>query len=142
MISWNSLDDSVTKESVLFNPTELLNTMIKFAIIGFGNIGKRHAAHINSHPDCILSAVCDHNPDVLASITDKTISCFTEIDELLAHADADVLCICTPNYLHASHTVSALQAGKHAVVEKPMALSTVECDEMMAAAEKNGKLIF
>ena len=53
-----------------------------------------------------------------------------------------MVCICTPNYLHCEQTVAALNAGKHAVVEKPMAMSVAECEDMILAAEANKKVIF
>jgi UDP-N-acetyl-2-amino-2-deoxyglucuronate dehydrogenase len=113
--------------------------MVKFAIIGLGNIGKRHAEHINQNPHTSLVAVCDTDLSVAAHFA---VPFFDNIQSLLATCDADVLCVCTPNYLHEAHTIAALEAGLHAVVEKPMALSTLECDHMIAAAEKAGRIIF
>lgn len=113
--------------------------MVKFAIIGLGNIGKRHAEHINQNPHTELVAVCDTNPRVAALFP---VPFFDDIRSLLAACDADVLCVCTPNYLHEAHAVAALEAGLHVVVEKPMALSTLECDRMIAAAEQAGRIIF
>lgn len=61
---------------------------------------------------------------------------------MLSGISADVLCVCTPNYLHEPHTIKGLLAGLHTVVEKPMALSVAECDNMIAAANSSGKTIF
>lgn len=113
--------------------------MVKFAIIGLGHIGKRHAEHIHQNPHTQLVAVCDTDHSVSTCFP---VPFFDNIQSLLATCDADVLCICTPNYLHEQHAVAALQAGLHVVVEKPMALSTLECDRMMAAAEQAGRIIF
>ncbi|MFA6151926.1 MAG: Gfo/Idh/MocA family oxidoreductase [Chitinophagaceae bacterium] len=112
---------------------------IKFAIIGLGNIGKRHAEHILHHPNAELVAVCDIDS---AKAANYSVPFFKSTEELLQNSDADVLCVCTPNYLHEPHTIAALNAGLNVVVEKPMALSTKECDNMIAAANKTGKTIF
>jgi predicted dehydrogenase len=61
---------------------------------------------------------------------------------MLDSSASDVLCVCTPNYLHEPHTITGLNAGRHTVVEKPMAISITECDRMIAAAQKTGKIIF
>ncbi len=116
--------------------------MIKFAIVGFGHIGKRHAEHIINNAATELVAVCDINPDVSRQLPGKDIDFYTDIEELLQHTHADVVCICTPNYLHCPHTIATVQSGRHAVVEKPMALSVAECDAMIAAANAAGKIIF
>jgi len=116
--------------------------MIKFAIIGFGHIGRRHAAHILGNKETELVAVCDTDPDIRQYLPHDQISYYPDIRDLLAATTADVICICTPNYLHCEHAIAVLNAGKHAVVEKPMALSTEECDRMMAAAGNNSRIIF
>ncbi|MBA3829120.1 MAG: Gfo/Idh/MocA family oxidoreductase [Taibaiella sp.] len=118
-----------------------MNNKIRFAIIGYGNIGRRHAEHIINNADTELVAVCDINNGVQEALPGY-VTFYEDVDNMLAHVVADVVCICTPNYLHALHTVAALQQGMHAVVEKPMALSVAECNHMIAAAEKTGKTIF
>lgn len=116
--------------------------MINFAIIGYGHIGKRHAEHIMNNKECRLVAICDIDTEVAGQLPHGEISYYPKVEDLLSATTADVVCICTPNYLHCAHTVAALQAGKHVVVEKPMALSVAECDEMIAAADQSGKIIF
>jgi len=113
----------------------------RFLIVGFGNIGRRHAEHILHNADTTLVAVCDTN----ASLKDKVpqgVDFYTSLEEMLQHAQADVLCVCTPNYLHEPHTIAGLKAGLHTVVEKPMAMSVAECNNMIAAANETGKTIF
>lgn len=114
---------------------------IKFAIVGYGNIGRRHAEHILQNPATELVAVCDINPANETKIP-TGVSYYSDLQQMLKTAKADVLCICSPNYLHEPHTIAGLKAGLHAVVEKPMALSTAECDLMIAAANDTGKTIF
>lgn len=114
---------------------------ITFAIVGFGNIGRRHAEHILHNPDAELLAVCDVNPGLKDKVP-SGVAFYTTIEEMLHLSKADVLCVCTPNYLHELHTIQGLEAGFHTVVEKPMALSVAECDRMIAAMQQTGKLIF
>lgn len=116
--------------------------MIHFAIIGFGHIGKRHAEHILANPACKLVAVCDTDPSVTERLPDREISYYPRIEDMLSATTATVICICTPNYLHCEHTVATLRSGRHAVVEKPMAMSVAECDAMIAAATENERIIF
>jgi predicted dehydrogenase len=112
---------------------------IRFAIVGYGHIGRRHATHILQEFGAALVAVCDTDADAAGP---EGIPCYHDISAMLDETNADVLCVCTPNHLHESHTILGLSKGLHTVVEKPMALSTAECDRMIAAAEANGKIIF
>ena len=114
---------------------------LRFAIIGYGNIGKRHAEHIMHNAHTQLIAVCDCNKDVESTLP-KDIAFYTQLQDMLLQQKLDVLCICTPNYLHETHTIQGLEAGLHTVVEKPMAMSVSECNNMIAAANKNNKTIF
>lgn len=114
---------------------------IKFLIVGMGNIGTRHAQHIIDNPQAELVGICDTNP-MRTEHYGKNISVFEDVKEMLKHTDADVLNVCTPNYLHERHTVLGLEHSVHTVVEKPMAMTTKECDNMIGAALKHGKKIF
>jgi predicted dehydrogenase len=116
--------------------------MIHFAIIGFGHIGKRHAEHIMNNPNCKLVAICDIDTDVVEQMPNHEITFYPKIEDLLSVTSADVICICTPNYLHAEHAIASMHAGKHVVVEKPMAMSIAECDAMIEASRQTGKHIF
>ncbi len=115
---------------------------LQFAIIGYGNIGQRHAHHIMHHQDAILKAVCEvplfEKPvDIL-----QEVPFYDHIETMLENEEIDIVNVCTPNYLHHPHTLLALQHRKHVVCEKPMALSTAECDEMIRCAETNDRQIF
>ena len=114
---------------------------VRFLIIGFGNIGRRHADHIRHNPSAELVAVCDVKP-VGMGLIPAGVSVYADAATMLKDVDADVVCVCTPNYLHEQHTVMSLDAGYNVVVEKPMALSVAECDRMIAAAQRTGNKIF
>jgi UDP-N-acetyl-2-amino-2-deoxyglucuronate dehydrogenase len=115
---------------------------IRFAIIGCGRIAERHAVHIHTYGT--LVAVCDSNEAKANTLAEKySADSFFAIEDLLAaKREIDVVVICTPNGLHAQHAILALNKGFHVLVEKPMALSTSDCIDMMAAAVKAGKQLF
>jgi predicted dehydrogenase len=119
-----------------------MTNKINFAVIGCGYIGKRHAEHINNLGN--LVAVCDIKEEKAVQLSDA-YSCkrFLDIDELLEDSgNIDVISVCTPNGLHAEHTIKALRKEKHVVCEKPMALKTSDCKLMIKASKEVNKLLF
>lgn len=116
--------------------------MIKFAIIGCGRIGNRHATHIANNGK--LMAVCDTDVDKAQQLGEQyDAAVFTDIKDFLsANIDLDVVAICTPNGLHAEHTIASLRSGYHVLCEKPMALSVYDCGEMIKEAEKANRRLF
>jgi predicted dehydrogenase len=106
--------------------------MIKFAVIGQGHIGKRHAEMIRLNPASELVAVCDVLAKEKVNLTDIKEAYFTSFDELLAaNLDIDVINICTPNGYHAEYAIKALQAKKHVVLEKPIALTKNDAEKIL-----------
>jgi UDP-N-acetyl-2-amino-2-deoxyglucuronate dehydrogenase len=116
--------------------------MISFALLGCGRIGNRHAEHI--HKLGKLTAVCDIDEEKGKQLADKyNVPFYSSIDELLAkEKTTQVISVCTPNGLHAEHSIKALKAGYHVVCEKPMALNVRDCGEMINAAEKASRRLF
>ncbi len=115
---------------------------LKFAIIGCGRIAQRHAGHIYNAGT--LQAVCDVAAEKADALSTK-YNCRTyySINDLLAaEKNLDVVAVCTPNGLHAAHSIAALNAGIHVLCEKPMAIHSFDCGEMIKAAEHNNKKIF
>lgn len=112
---------------------------IKFGVVGFGNIGKRHVQHILNNEQSHLVAICDEK-----TIEEKIegVGYFTSLEAMLQDENIDVVNVCTPNYLHHPHTMLSLQYKKHVVCEKPMAISVSQCNEMIEAAIENEKTIF
>ncbi|MGN6605323.1 MAG: Gfo/Idh/MocA family protein, partial [Ginsengibacter sp.] len=117
-------------------------TKIKFAIIGCGRIAQRHAEHIKNNG--ILKAVCDIIPEKANSLAEKFgVNAYTDIESLIkSEDDIDVFSICSPNGLHAQHSIAALNSGHHVLCEKPMAIKVHDCGEMIKAAEKANKRLF
>lgn len=116
---------------------------IKFAVIGQGHIGKRHAEMVRRNSAAELIAVCDilsKEETGQATINEKY---YQSIDDLLlAHPEIDVVSICTPNGLHAQHAMKVLDSNKHVVVEKPMALHKSDCESLLFKALQNHKQVF
>lgn len=115
---------------------------IRFAIIGYGNIGKRHAQHIIANEEAELIAICELPSYSKPNEVTPNIAWYTDIELMLKQEVIDVVNVCTPNYLHHTHCIKALQHKMHVVCEKPMALSTFECDAMIASANENNRTIF
>jgi len=115
---------------------------ISFAIVGCGNIGKRHALHIHNYAQ--LSAVCDIDITKAQALGSQyNTKVYASLNGLLTNEPTiQVIAICTPNGLHAFQTIQCLQAGHHVVCEKPMAISAADCRQMIAASERYNKHLF
>jgi UDP-N-acetyl-2-amino-2-deoxyglucuronate dehydrogenase len=115
---------------------------INFAIVGCGRIAQRHAEHIVNTG--ILKAVCDIDFEKALKLAEKYgATAYQYIDDLLmTEREVEIVSICTPNGLHAEHSIKALNSGFHVLCEKPMAISVYDCGEMIKAAEKNNRRLF
>lgn len=116
---------------------------IKFGIIGQGHIGKRHAEMVRRNPEAELIAVCDPLPRQDLGVSESKEPFYSSVEEMLsAHPEIEVVNVCSPNGLHAKHSLIGLEAGKNVVCEKPMALSKVDCETMVYKALQNHKTVF
>ncbi len=115
---------------------------LSFAIIGCGRIARRHAEEIVKVGK--LEAVCD----VIKEKADEMAlafgaQAFYSINDLLANStEIDVVSICTPNGLHAAHTIASLKANKHVLCEKPLSIDFTDGLEMIAVAKAMNKKLF
>lgn len=117
--------------------------MIKFAVIGQGHIGKRHAEMIRRNSDSKLVAVCDVLSKKELGLEGIEEDFFNSIDDLLAaNLDIDVVNICTPNGFHADYAIKSLQAKKHVVLEKPIALTKVDAERILFKSLEMSKHVF
>lgn len=108
----------------------------RWGIIGCGDVArKRVAAAIQNEPRSELVAVSRRNESKLNAFRDEfnVPQAFTSADDLITSPDIDAVYIATPVDLHRPQTIAAAAAGKHVLVEKPMAMSVSECDEMIGA---------
>ena len=115
---------------------------IRFAVIGAGHIGKRHAEMIRRNEEAELIALCDIRPSEELGNMPETKLYSSASEMLTTHTDVDVVCVCTPNGLHAEHTLLALEHKKHVVIEKPMALSVADCEKIIFKALQVSRQVF
>ncbi|MDR2931636.1 MAG: Gfo/Idh/MocA family oxidoreductase [Oscillospiraceae bacterium] len=118
--------------------------MINVAIIGTGNISRMHIGAYRAFPDrCKITHLVDIFPEKAEQKKQENnldAAVYSSHKEILADPAIDLVSICTPPYCHAEIAVDFLAAGKNVIVEKPMAASLEECDAMIAAAQKSGKV--
>ncbi|MEM9756223.1 MAG: Gfo/Idh/MocA family oxidoreductase [Pseudomonadota bacterium] len=118
--------------------------MIHVAIIGAG-IGAEHLAGYRALPQRFrVRAVCDLDlaRAQVATGGDPGIALTASLDTVLADPEIDVIDICLPPHLHVPVTLRVLAAGKHAICEKPLAMSLAEVDQLEAAAKRTGRSVF
>lgn len=115
---------------------------IKFAVIGLGHIGKRHAEMVRRNPDAELVAVADILPKEKTGF-EGDVPYFASIDEFLAaEVNADVVNICTPNGYHADYAVRCLSARYHVVIEKPIALTKADAERVLYKSLEMSRHVF
>jgi len=116
---------------------------IRFAVIGMGHIGKRHAEMIRRNEQAELVAICDILSPKELGISALSENFYNSLSELLANEkDIDVVNICVPNGLHAELALKALDSGKHVVIEKPMALSRLDAEQILIRSKERGCDVF
>ena len=115
---------------------------LRFALIGCGRIANRHAEHINNFAQ--LVAVCDVDKEKADTLAEQYgAKAYYSLEDLLANEkDIDVASICTPNGLHAQHSITSLKAGVHVLCEKPLATNVHDCGDMIKTAEMYNKRLF
>ncbi|MDA0195264.1 MAG: Gfo/Idh/MocA family oxidoreductase [Bacteroidetes bacterium] len=116
--------------------------MIRFGIVGCGNIGRRHAAILSNLEGASLTAICDNNEASLNSVSNNYMRKFSSLDDLIAYNDLDIINICTPHHLHKEMAIKAMRKGLHVLVEKPMALTSADAQEMINCASENDRKLF
>ena len=133
----------MNNESQTRNSSVCALNPVRFAVVGCGHIGKRHAEMITRDPNAELVALCDIRSADLAGISAYPVPFFPSIETLLAAPlEIDVVNICTPNGLHAGMALQALRSGRHVVIEKPMALHTLDAEAVLLAAREADRNVF
>lgn len=117
---------------------------IRFAVLGCGHIGTRHADMVVANDACELVAIIDINQELKERIEQTyKVPFFSSLQDFLASDIVfDVVNIATPNALHAAQAVDCINAGYHVVIEKPMALTTTDCNTILECASTNNKQVF
>ena len=119
--------------------------MIRAVVVGHGLAGRAfHCPLIRRQPDLYLHGIVARDADVRSqalALWGQDVRGFSELGAALADPDVDLIVIATPHDSHADLAVRALDAGKHCVVDKVMALTTADADRMIAARERSGRML-
>jgi predicted dehydrogenase len=115
---------------------------MRIAFVGTGGINKTHARAAQKLGLELVAAV-NHRPESMAAFADEfgIARQYATVEDMLHDGNVDAVVVSTPNYLHASQTITTLHAGVHVMVEKPMAMNAREAEQMCQAAEDSGKLL-
>jgi len=111
---------------------------VPIGIVGAGIWGRNHALALSTHPPGEVKLVCDTDETRARSLADKHGCSWTTSLEELASSEVEAVTIATPDHLHTAPTLQMLAAGKHVLVEKPLATTVAECRQMVEAAEAAG----
>ena len=116
--------------------------MIRIGVAGLGTAGRAFLPAIVGHHAFELAALADPSPEIRAELgAAHGVDTYPGLEHMLDHRGLDAICIATPTQFHAEHALASLGAGKHVLVEKPMATSVVDARRMMDAAEGAGKVL-
>jgi UDP-N-acetyl-2-amino-2-deoxyglucuronate dehydrogenase len=119
------------------------STNLNFAVIGCGHIGKRHAEMIKRNPEAKLVALCDLLSADKVNTAQFGVPQYTTLAEMFAkHPEIEIVNIATPNGFHCEHAIEALEARKHVVIEKPLALSKADAEKVIFKALQVHRQVF
>jgi UDP-N-acetyl-2-amino-2-deoxyglucuronate dehydrogenase len=115
---------------------------VRTALVGCGKVGHIHAQALGALPESHFVAACDVDPVRAREFAARYgVEAYTDVLALLQGSAVEALCVATPHPLHAAPTIAAASAGVHVLVEKPLAASLADCDEMLAAARRGASKI-
>ena len=112
----------------------------RYAVIGYGFIGRRHVDTLKSFEVSDCTAVCDINPQRLQEVKNlyPDMNVYDNADDLFANEEIDGVIIAANNNQHKELVIKAARAGKHIICEKPAAMTVADLDEMTAEVRKAG----
>lgn len=113
---------------------------VRFGVVGLGNWGRVHADIYSSHPQSALVAVCDSNEELAAGVgaSYHVGKVYIDYREMMCDPEIDAVAVVTPDFAHAGPIIAAAQAGKHIIVEKPLATALSDLDAISAAVRNSG----
>jgi predicted dehydrogenase len=113
---------------------------VRVGVIGVG-MGRNHAVRFRDAAEAELVALCDLDSEKLAQVAEETnpLRTYGRWEELIADPEIDAVSVVLPNFLHGPATIQALEAGKHVLCEKPLAMNAVEAQEMVDTARRLGR---
>jgi UDP-N-acetyl-2-amino-2-deoxyglucuronate dehydrogenase len=111
----------------------------RVAMVGCGRISRNHWEALARVDGLSISAVCDIDPErARAAGEELHVPWYKSYEEMLSQAPCEIVTIATPSGLHPQHGILAARAGKHVVVEKPMAITLSAADELLHACDAAG----
>lgn len=113
---------------------------LRFGIIGFGNIGRHHLQAAINSPTLMACAIADLY-DINRKELPEEVTAYNHWEEMLNHPGLDAVSVCVPHHLHAPITLAALRAGKHVLVEKPLALTVTEGNYLIENAQQYDRVL-
>lgn len=115
-----------------------MSKIYNVAVLGLGGIGRAHIKGVLNTPTCKLYAICDKNQEKLDEVLKDYpgVLGVTDYKDLVADKNVDLMIVATPDFVHAEQAVAALEAGKHVLCEKPLAMGMEDVDKIVAAVEK------
>jgi len=127
------------EESTSLKAVKMNASQLGVGLRGAGQVSYEHAKAIQNNPRLYLAAVCSRSAESARSLaaafaSDATI--YENYEDMLSDQDVNIVSVCTPNYLHAREAIQSFEAGKHLILEKPVAINSEELAELRAAARK------
>lgn len=120
-----------------------MKTPLSIAVVGCGYWGPNLVRNFSSNGECILRAVCDRDAARLEHMKSlyRDLEVYQDIETMLRESTVDAVAIATPVKLHYPLAKACLESGKHVLIEKPMASSSAECEELIALAQQKGLVL-
>ncbi|MBT7096722.1 Gfo/Idh/MocA family oxidoreductase, partial [Candidatus Poribacteria bacterium] len=114
------------------------DSRIRFGVIGCGVVAPTHAIALEGIERADLVAVADSSASRVQNFAREfgVPKAYAGHEELIADADIDAICVCTPHHLHAPIAIEAARAGKHVLIEKPMATNLADADELIRICDE------
>jgi predicted dehydrogenase len=146
--SFSNCNNSSEEKSKTNTMNQKKDGKLGIALVGLGNYaGSQLAPALQETEHCYLSGIVTGTPSKIDkwkskySIPDRNVYNYQSFDSIKDNPDIDIIYVVLPNSMHAEYVIRAAQAGKHVICEKPMAMNVKECDEMIAACKKAGKML-
>ena len=140
-------DETKSKTEAMVNQNRKKGKL-GIALVGLGGYaGGQLAPALQKTEHCYLAAIVTGSPDKIPvwqakyQIPDTNVYNYHNFDSIKDNTDVDIIYVVLPNFLHAEYTIRAAAAGKHVICEKPVAITVEDCDRMIAACKKAGKML-
>jgi predicted dehydrogenase len=117
-----------------------MTNKVRFGVLGSGYMGQTHAEAIVAHPGAELVAIAGGSR-AFSLAARHNVVCEVSVNALIARRDIDAIVVATPHYVHVNQALPAIEAGKHVLVEKPLATTIDDCDRMIRAAAIHGVVL-